>query len=172
MSLLTTQAMTSVNRTPRSAVSPQRSWTSLWLFCVALTMIATGLPAYAANREIIITAPASAVAGSTVNVVVGARTDFGGGEHVGFLHADYSTDGGVTWTAISYSTKAGPKVSRATTFAVKEASSKAIIRVRVAFRGGKAGDVDHLGKTIAWTGSWNNWQEPPAKFATIAVVAK
>jgi hypothetical protein len=32
--------------------------------------------------------------------------------------------------------------------------------------------VDYTGKIIDWDGSWNKWQEPPAKFFSIAVVAK
>lgn len=135
-------------------------------------MIASGLPAYAVSREILITSPTTATAGSKVNITVGARTDVGGGEQIGFFHADYSTDGGATWTAISYSTKSGPKVSFSTTFTAKEANSKALVRVRVAFRGGKAGDVDFAGKAIDWNGTWNTWAEPPAKTATIAIVAK
>ena len=163
--------MTFVNRST-SLVRPHRSWTGLWLFLAMITLVASGLPAYAVNRDITITVPAQATAGSKVNVVIAARTDAGGGEQIGFFHADYSVDGGVTWTAIRYSTKSGQKASVSTIFTAPEANAKAIIRVRIAFRGGKSGDVDYVGKAIDWNGTWNAWQEPPAKFATVAIVAK
>jgi hypothetical protein len=159
------------NFSSAGASRPRRSWRSLGLL-VVLALAASGSSAYAVTRNIIISAPASVAAGSKVNVTVGASTDAGGGEHVGFLHADYSVDGGATWTAISYATKAGVKVSFKATITAGAGGSKVLVRIRVAYRGGKDGDVDYTGKPIAWTGSWDNWQEPPAKTATIAVVAK
>lgn len=151
---------------------PRKSLNSLWLLVAAFGLLATGLPAFAVNREITITAPSTATAGSKVTITAAARTDAGAGERIGFFHADYSTDNGVTWTAISYATNAGAKASYSATFTVKESGTKALVRVRVAFRGGKAGDVDFTGKPIVWDGSWAKWQEPPAKFAHIAVAAK
>lgn len=153
------------------ASRPRGTWRSLGLF-VVLALAASGSPAYAVTRNITISAPASVAAGSKVVVTVGASTDAGGGEHIGFLHADYSVDGGATWTAISYATKAGAKVSFKATITTGAGGSKVLVRVRVAYRGGKDGDVDYAGKPIAWTESWEKWQEPPAKTATIAVVAK
>lgn len=150
---------------------PLSTWRALGLF-VVLALAASGSSAYGVTRNIIISAPASVAAGSKVNVTVGASTDAGGGEHVGFLHADYSVDGGATWTAISYATKAGAKVSFKATITAGAGGSKVLVRIRVAYRGGKDGDVDYAGKPIAWSGSWDKWQEPPAKTATIAVVAK
>ncbi len=172
MNLSNTQEMKTVNFTQRSITNPQRTWTRLWLFIATISLIATGLPAYAVTRDIAITAPTTAEAGSKVAITVSARTDAGGGEKIGFFHADYSVDNGLTWTAISYSTSSGSKTSRSVTLSVKEAGTKALIRVRAAFRGGKAGDVDYTGKTIDWDGTWNKWQEPPAKIVSIEVVAK
>lgn len=172
MSLLNAQAMTSVNFTPRSAAVSQRSWNRFWLFLATITMISAGLPAYAVNRDVLITTPASAVAGSKITVAVAASTDAGGGEQVGFFHADYTTDGGTTWTPITYSQNDGPKATYTSTFLVKGADAKVSIRVRVAFRGGKAGDVDFEGKPIKWESSWTKWQEPPTKYVHVPVVAK
>ena len=172
MNLPNTQAMRSFNRTPRSAARPRRSWAGLWLFLATITLIATGVPAYAVNREIFITAPSSAVAGRKVTVLVAASTDAGGGEQVGFFHSDYTTDGGTTWIPIAYSQNDGPRESYSVTFPVKSTEDKVVIRVRVAFRGGKAGDVDYSGKAIKWDTAWSKWQEPPAKYATVPVVAK
>ena len=163
-----TTSYPAIRSTSRLQSSPSR----FWFFLAAFGIILTGLPAYAVTRDITISAPPTVVAGSKVTVTVGASTDAGGGEKIGFFHADYSTDGGLTWTAISYSTNSGAKASYVANFTAKAADSKAIIRVRVAYRGGKAGDVDYAGKAIVWDGSWNKWQEPPAKIVSIAVVAK
>jgi len=154
----------------QNANSPRKTRSHLWLLAAAVSLLATGLPAYAVTREITITAPATAASGTKVTITAAARTDAGSGERIGFFHADYSTDNGVTWTAISYATNAGAKASYSATFTVKEAGSKALVRVRVAYRGGKAGDVDYTGKPIVWDGAWNKWQEPPAKIVHIAVV--
>ena len=161
-----------LNFTRKSTQTPRKSWYGAWLLLATIGLFASGLPAYAVSREISITAPATATAGSKVTITVAARTDAGSGEHVGFFHSDYSVDNGVTWTAISYALNTGLKASYSATFAVKEAGSKALVRVRVAFRGGKAGDVDYVGKAIEWDGSWNKWKEPPAKIQTISVIAK
>lgn len=160
------------NSAQRGKNSPHRSLNRFWLFLAMLSVVVTGLPAYAVTRDITISAPATVIAGSKVTITVGASTDAGSGEKIGFFHADYSTDGGLTWTAISYAANAGSKTNRTATFTVKGADSKAMIRVRVAYRGGKAGDVDYTGKPIVWEGSWGKWQDPPAKIASITVVAK
>jgi hypothetical protein len=140
------------------------------LAIVGLAM--TGVSAVAANRTVNILAPASTTAGSKIDITITASTDAGGGERIGFLHADYSTDGGATWKGISYATNEGVTATHSATFTVGAAGSKALVRVRVAFRGGKAGDVDLTGKPIAWETTWSKWQEPPAKSASIAIVAR
>jgi hypothetical protein len=52
-----------------------------------------------------------------------------------------------------------------------EAGTKILVRVKVAFRGGLAGDVDYKGAPIKWDDSWAKWQEPPAKQIEVKVVA-
>ena len=126
-------------------------------------------PAYAVNRAIVISAPTEVAAGSSVTVSISASTDAGKGEEIGFLHADYSVDGGKTWTAIFYSQNAGPEVGREVTFQAGAKGVKSLIRARVAFRGGKDGDVDVTGKAIEWNGSWENWRAPCTKYAIIYV---
>jgi len=159
-----------------STVNAVRAGASLrfgWrLLLTVMGLAVAGVTASAANRTVSITAPATVVAGSKVTVTVTAGSDAGGGERIGFLHADYSVDGGVKWTAISYATNAGTTTKHSATFTAGAAGSKVMVRARVAFRGGKAGDVDFSGKAIVWDGSWGKWEEPPAKNLSIAVLAK
>jgi len=123
----------------------------------------------AVNRAISIEAPAAAAAGSTVSVTIQAGTDANDGEQIGFVHAEYSIDDGMTWTQFCYAEKSGTKLSRQAIFAVNAKGGKAIIRVRVAFRGGAAGDVDYQGGAIQWSDSWSKWRSPPTKYAIIYV---
>ena len=123
----------------------------------------------AVNRTIGIKAPAEVAAGSAVSVTVHASTDASDGEQIGFLHADYSIDGGTTWTQFCYTEKSGAKLSRQTVFTANAKGGKAIVRVRVAFRGGAAGDVDCKGGAILWGDSWQKWRSPAAKYAIIQV---
>jgi hypothetical protein len=125
--------------------------------------------AYAADRLVTIVAPTEAKPGSSVHVYVLASTDALDGEAVGFLHAEYSIDGGNTWVGICFEEKGGGMLERAADFSVGAAGSKAVVRVRAAFRGGKAGDVDFKGGPIKWGETWSNWRTPPAKFAIIYV---
>jgi len=119
------------------------------------------------NRALSIQAPTEAAAGSTVSVTASASTDASDGEQIGFFHADYSIDEGKTWTPLCYADKAGAELSRKVRFAVNAKGGKAIVRVRAAFRGGVAGDVDYRGGAIQWGDSWQNWRSPPAKYAII-----
>jgi len=133
-------------------------------------LLVAALPMRAAvNRAIAIEAPAEAVAGSTVSVTIHASTDAGDGEQIGFLHAEYSIDEGLTWAQLCYAEKSGTELSRKLSFAVNTLGGMAIVRVRVAFRGGVAGDVDYKGGAIEWSNSWQKWRWPPAKFAVIHV---
>lgn len=127
------------------------------------------MPVYAVNRAVSIAAPAEAPAGSTVAVTVSASTDAKDGEGIGFLHSEYSTDGGKTWTQMIYLMRSGTAESRPASFSVGTKGVKSIIRIRVAFRGGKAGDVDYMGNAIQWDGTWDNWRAPCAKYAVIYV---
>jgi hypothetical protein len=139
---------------------------------LALVVAVAAVPAFAAvNRSISISAPASAVAGSTITILVAVSTDAGGGEQIGCLHAQYSSDGGKTWQGLCFDSNIGPAATRGTTFAVGAAGSKALVRVRVAFRDGLAGDVDYTGAAIKWADSWEKWREPPTKVAVTSVVA-
>ncbi len=124
--------------------------------------------AYAANRTVAITAPATAAPGAALQVIVSAATDAGDAEQIGFFHAEYSNDGGVTWNP-HYLVTAGPKSTQKLEFKAGPAGSKSLVRVRIAFRGGKAGDVDYTGKPIDWDKTWNKWATPPAKSVVIEV---
>ncbi len=88
-------------------------------------------------------------------------------ERIGFLHADYSIDEGKTWNPACYAVNSGPDLSRQVSFAINAKGGKAIIRVRVAFRGGAAGDVDCKGGAIKWDDSWQKWRSPTTKYAII-----
>lgn len=132
-----------------------------------LTVIA--LPAHAANRVLDIIAPAEVTPGSQVSVTILASTDAGGGEQVGFVHADYSNDDGKTWTKFCYAEQSGAEFSRQISFPAGAKGVKCIIRARVAFRGGKAGDVDFKGGAIQWGDTWEKWRTPPTRFAIIYV---
>jgi len=127
------------------------------------------VPAFAVDRLVSIVAPTEVRPGREVNVSVMAFTDATDGEQIGFLHSEYSMDGGKTWTGISFQEKAGAMLERAVNFAAGAAGSKIIVRIRVAFRDGKAGDVDFKGKPIDWEGTWGAWRSPPARFAIIYV---
>ena len=148
----------------------QRRWRPGRWLAAAVLMLAAG-PAFAASRNIVINAPKTAVTGSPVTVSVAVSTTTGSNEQIGFLHAQYSINGGATWVAFCFQEKLGPRATRSATIVAGPGGSKIIVRVRVAFRGGKAGDVDFAGNPIDWADSWDKWDEPPAKSATIAVEA-
>ncbi len=133
---------------------------------LALALFA--LPAMAANREFALSAPAKVPSGGTVNAVISASTD-AKGEQIGFLQAEYSLDGGETWTGISYDQDLGPRASRSAEIRSGAPGSTVMIRARIAFRGGSDGDVDYRGETLDWETSWNNWSTPPAKAVTVEV---
>ena len=128
------------------------------------------VPAFAVNRTLVITAPATARPGDSVHVDVTASTDASDGEQIAFFHPEYSIDGGKTWTPV-YAEKVGRATTRGFDFSAGAEGSKALVRVRIAFRGGKAGDVDFAGKPIAWGGSWGKWETPPAKHASISITS-
>jgi hypothetical protein len=138
-----------------------------------LLVVAVGaaVPAFAVERVVAITAPASVVAGAKLTITVAASTDAAEGEQIGFFHVEYSIDDGRTWTGMCYDQNAGPALTRQSTFATGAAGSRTLVRARIAFRGGPAGDVDFNGAAIKWKNSWEAWEEPPAKYATITVVA-
>jgi hypothetical protein len=138
-----------------------------WLAAGLLAVLA--LPAAAVQRVVRIEAPLRAAAGSEVKVLVLASTDAGNGEQVGFFHLEYSVDSGKTWKGYIYEVNTGAKTTRAATIPVGAPGSKTLVRARIAFRGGPAGDVDYTGAPLKWKDTWEKWASPPAKFATINV---
>ena len=107
-----------------------------------------------------------------IEVQVDASTDVGGGERIGFLHVEHSIDGGKTWKGLGFEQDLEAAVQRTFTITSGAAGVPTIVRVRVAYRGGAAGDVDFSGKPIQWDGSWGSWAEPPARSVAISVQAR
>ncbi len=139
------------------------------LSLLGVLFVALTAPALAVVRDLRIVAPLTAAAGQDLAVTFIASTDAGQGEHVGFLHAEYSSDGGKTWVAVCYLDNIGSSIRRAGTVKVGPVGTTLQVRVRAAFRGGLAGDVDYKGAAIRWKDTWENWGQPPAKLATVAV---
>jgi hypothetical protein len=129
------------------------------------------VPAFAVTRALTITAPATVKPGSAVHVSVTASTDAADAEQIAFFQAEYSTDGGKKWIPV-YAEKVGRVATRGIDFVAGAEGSKVLVRARMAFRGGKAGDVDYSGAAIKWDDTWGKWASPPAKSATISVTAK
>jgi hypothetical protein len=121
------------------------------------------LPAFAVTRVVTITAPTETKPGSELKVAVAASTDATDGERIGFLHSEYSLDGGKTWTSVTYEQKLGRTATRILTLTAGAEGTKVIVRARAAFRDGKAGDVDFKGGAIDWGNSWEKWLTPPAR---------
>jgi hypothetical protein len=146
-----------------------RGW-HRWIGGIAgcLMLVAAG----AVERTLHVEAPATAATGQPLGIEISASTDAGQGEQVGFLQAEFSVDGGATWTAISYLEKAGAKVVQPATITPGPAGSTVKIRVRAAFRDGLAGDVDYTGAALRWHAGWKDWQSPPARYASIAIIAR
>lgn len=143
------------------------SWIKHGLLFGALLMAAGRVGAV--ERRLLIEAPATAAAGQPLMVAIYAFTDAGQGEQVGFLQAEYSMDGGQTWTAICYLQKSGPKIRQPFKLTPGAAGTTIKVRARAAFRDGLAGDVDFSGAALVWAGSWGDWKSPPAKHALITV---
>ena len=141
--------------------------TRLCLFGVLFIVITA--PALAVVRDLHIVAPVATVTGRDLVVTFVASTDAGQGEHVGFLHAEYSNDGGKTWVALCYLDNIGTAIKRGCTVKVGSAGTTLQVRVRAAFRGGLAGDVDYTGAAVRWKDTWENWGQPPTRVATVIV---
>ena len=142
-----------------------RSWLSrgLWL---ALLIIG---PIFPAHRELFIASPVLAAAEAKIKITILASTD-ARGEQVGFLHGEYSIDGGKVWTGFCYAENAGSAATRSVSFKVGGVGSQTLVRVRAAYRGGAAGDVDFNGEAIHWTDTWSKWQMPPAKITVTTII--
>lgn len=147
---------------------PRRLSLSLLPGIVALL---AALPAAAAvNRVFQLTVPAAAAPGAKVDVRLWLHTDAGEGEAIAFLQAEYSTDGGKTWTSAWAEQDLGTTADRGFSFTAGAAGTQCKVRARVAYRGGVAGAVDCEGAAIRWFDTWKNWREPPAKSAVVNVV--
>ncbi len=139
------------------------------IICAVLFLRLGTTPASAVERALKILAPAKAVSGEHVKVSIRARTDAGGGEHIGFLHIDYSENGGETWKALTHNQDLGATEICNQSFVTGPVGSRFLVRARAAFRGGSGGDVDYLGQPIDWNGSWTRWDLPPARMVEIRV---
>jgi hypothetical protein len=139
-----------------------------FLRLIGLGSLLLAVPALAAIRTLTLAAPATAQPGASIEVVVTATTDAKDSEHIGFLHAEYSVDGGKTWVPV-YEDNLGRTHNRMIPITAGAAGTKVVVRARAAFRGGKAGDVDFTGAPIAWDGSWDKWHSPPAREVTVTV---
>jgi hypothetical protein len=136
---------------------------------LALILGFTGSALAAVNRVFVLTVPAAVPAGGKVDVAVRMSTDAGEGEAIAFMQAEYSIDGGRTWTSSWAEQDLGTTSDRGFSFSAGAAGTECKVRVRVAYRGGVAGAVDCAGAAIRWFDTWKNWHEPPAKSATIPV---
>lgn len=145
---------------------------SMLIVMVALWGGWTADSALAATRSLSLSAPASVSTGAGITIEVSADTTAGGGERIGFLHGEYSTDGGRTWKGFYYENNIGPSETRRLDLKAGAAGSTVQVRARVAFRDGLAGDVDYRGAAIRWHETWGKWREPPAKSVTITVTAE
>jgi len=137
----------------------------------ALALLAAA-PAFAVQRVLEIAAPASAAPGVSIEVSIRTSTDAGAGEQIGFLHVEYSIDSGRTWTGLCYEQKVGFEATRRFSITTGAAGSKTLVRARVAFREGVAGDVDYDGAAIKWEDSWQKWRKPPARWVETVVMAR
>lgn len=139
---------------------------------LGLPLLILAVPALAATRTLTLAAPATAKPGAALRVSIAAATDQADAEHVGFLHAETSADGGKSWQPVFYGEKLGRAVKQAVELKAGAAGTRLLVRARAAFRGGKAGDVDFAGQPVDWDGSWGKWQSPPARLVTIAVTPR
>lgn len=133
----------------------------------ALALLAQS--ASAVERVLKIEAPTEVRPNAEVRFTVRASTDAGANERVGFFHVESSVDGGQTWVGQCFEQNMGASAARLFIVRAGDEGSKTMLRARVAFRGGKAGDVDYTGAAIKWQDSWTNWGEPPARIATVEV---
>lgn len=125
----------------------------------------------AGTRDFFINAPASVTTGQSFLVDSSAWTNVGGGEQIGFFHAEYSTDNGNTWVGFSYDVNIGAYGTRNAYITAGSAGSVIKVRVRIAYRGGAAGDVCSDGTAIRWSQDWDTWSPPTTKTAQINVTS-
>lgn len=144
--------------------------TPLWLLFLLSCSALVGLAAGPVQRSLVIEAPSGVAAGASVHVDVSASTTAADGEQIGFFQAEYSVDGGRNWLPV-YHENVGRASRRGIDFTAGPAGTTILVRARMAFRGGAAGDVDFAGQPIKWDESWTRWSTPPARHAAIRVGA-
>jgi hypothetical protein len=135
------------------------------------SLLLTALPLRAVERYLKIEAVPTAQPGQNYRATIKAGTDAGGGEQIGMFQVDISVDDGRTWTGARYLDGLGASTTQGIDIPIGPTTTPVRLRVRVAFRGGLAGDVDFRGAAIRWQESWANWEEPPAQSVRIAVKA-
>jgi len=138
---------------------------------LAVSLLLTALPLQAVERYLRIEAVPTAKPGQNYRATILAGTDAGGGEQIGMFQVDISLDDGKTWTGARYLDGLGASTTQGIDIPIGATTSPVRLRVRVAFRGGAAGDVDYRGAAIRWTESWEKWEEPPAKSVVVTVKA-
>ncbi len=152
------------------AAAPAARRYSGWVFLATLLCLHLGTtPAVAVERTLKILAPVKAVSGQHVRISIRAGTDAGDGEHILFLHIDFSEDGGATWRTFTYNQDLGVSEICDYRFLTGAPGSRFAVRARAAFRGGRSGDVDYRGQPIDWNGSWTRWDAPPARLVEVEV---
>lgn len=117
-----------------------------------LPLLLSALPVFAIERTLNITAPAAVKPGEIVHVVVAAGTVAIDREQNSILQAECSSVGGKTWVPF-YAEKVGRALTRAIDFKAGATGSQSMVRARMAYRGGKSGDVDFVGKPLDWGGT-------------------
>jgi len=138
---------------------------------LTLSLLLTVLPLRAVERYVKIEAVPTAQPGQNYRATILAGTDAGEGEQIGMFQVDISLDDGKTWTGARYLDGLGASTTQGIDIPIGPTTSPVRLRVRVAFRGGLAGDVDYRGAAIRWQESWDKWEEPPAKSVVIQVKA-
>jgi len=137
---------------------------------LAGSLLATVAAAHTVERNLTINAPTSVQEDQLAAVTIEASTD-ALGEQVGFLHVEFSIDGGRTWKAVCYLQNSGQRAVQPAQLKPGPAGSMIVLRARAAFRDGLAGDVDYRGAAIMWEGNWKVWGSPPAKRVVIKVTS-
>lgn len=154
-----------------SSISTFGSRARWWVAALLFSSFITGVFAAPTSRSIVAGVPRRVAPQTDISIPVIAKTDVGGGERIGFFHGEYSIDGGKTWTGFCFEANLSASVTRQAHIKSGEAGSTIVIRIRIAFRDGAAGDVDYTGSAIKWKDSWEAWGEPPAKYFRVPVGA-
>lgn len=137
-------------------------------FAVVIALVLLGPTLRAVERSLVIAVPEAVGAGTTVQVVVAASTDAGGGERIGFFQVEFQPAEDAEWIPLAYVDNIG--TAHRQEFALTADRAGVLrVRARVAFRDGLAGDVDQSGAAIRWHDTWAEWREPAARHAVVRV---